>query len=118
MIDFGEKRNDISELTNISEYKYENLFQVYSLSSYYFYNILNRVTFPSDIDGDFFDYYTVDKSLPWTIISYNVYNTIDLWWLICALNGIENPVAFPERGTQLKMLKPIYVREVIDQING
>ena len=54
--------------------------------------------------------------MPYTLISYKLYNTIQLWWLICAVNGIVNPVVFPLANTELMVLKPQYVRGVLQAI--
>jgi hypothetical protein len=112
----GEYQNNIDELPSLNEYKYENLFRVHNLDGYYVYNIANSLIFDKELDRTYYYEWTVDKPLPWTIISHIHYNTIDLWWLICILNNIQNPIKFPETGTRLKVFKPSYVRIIIDQI--
>ena len=56
--------------------------------------------------------------MPWTTVSYNAYKTIHLWWLICMLNKIRNPVKFPERGMIIKIIKPDYVNLVLREIQN
>jgi hypothetical protein len=114
----GEYQNNREDLAPLSEYKYENLFRVHSIDGYDVYNIINSLSFDKELDRTYYYEWTVDKSLPWTIISYIHYDTIDLWWLICILNEIQNPIRFPETGTRLKIFKPSYVRRVIDQITS
>ena len=114
----GEFQNNIEELPDLNEYRYENLFRVYQQDGYYIYNIINTLSFDKDLDREYYYEWMVNKPLPWTIISYIHYDTINLWWLICLLNGIMNPVHFPETGTVLKIFKPPYVRNILEQISS
>ena len=109
-------QNNISGLSKLDEFKYENVFKVYDIDNYYIYNLSNNLDIDTDLEPEFYNIYTVNRPTAWTIISYENYNTIDLWWLICLINGIINPIQFPETGTELKVLKPEYVRLVIDKI--
>jgi len=111
-----EYQNNIQELPKLNEFRYENLFKVYQIDEYYIYNISNTLNLDKDIDKDFYYNWVVNKPMPWTGISYIHYDTINLWWLICILNDIKNPTQIIEAGTTLKMLKPQYVRNVIDTI--
>jgi len=113
-----QKQNDITALTPLESFRYENIFNVYKNDNNdYFYNILSKVNFPAVIDESYYDTYTVStNSSPYTFISYRIYGTTLLWWLICAVNNIKNPVFFPQPNTQLKYLKPEYVRLVLNQI--
>lgn len=109
------KQNNLTELQELDTFRYENLFNVYqNEGNQFFYNLLAKVNFPINISEEYYDTYTVGSDLmPYTLISYKVYNTTLLWWLICATNQIINPVDFPAANTQLKILKPRYVREVL-----
>jgi len=114
------KQNNLTELQELDTFRYENLFNVYqNESQQYFYNLLSKVNFPENISEEYYTIYTVgNDSVPYTLISYRVYNTISLWWLICAVNQITNPVCFPAPNTQLKILSPQYVREVLLSIKA
>lgn len=114
------KQNDIDGLPVLESFRYENIFNLYQNDiSQYYYNILAKVNFPSDIEESFYETYVVaGNSTPWTLISYQIYGTTLLWWLVCAVNNIQNPVFFPKAGTQLKYLKPSIARSVIAQISG
>jgi hypothetical protein len=109
-------QNNISELPKLSEFRYENLFKVYKKDNYYIYNIINTLKLDDDIDPEFYYTYKVRRPMPWTIVSYENYETIELWWLICITNKILNPVQFAESGLDLKVIKPEYVRVIIDRI--
>lgn len=112
------KQNNLTELIELDTFRYENLFNVYqNENQQYFYNLLAKVNFPEEISEEYYTTYTVGSDLiPYTLISYKVYNTISLWWLICAVNRITNPVDFPAANTQLKILKTQYVRNVLQSI--
>lgn len=120
MNDIPKKQNDIDELPRIESFRYENLFNIYQNDEdQYFYNILAKVNFPENLDESYYDTYTIPNSdMPFTLISYKLYGTILLWWLICSVNKIQNPTYFLKAGTQIKVLKPALVSAVIQQINN
>jgi hypothetical protein len=112
------KQNEYTDLPKLSMYRFENFFNVYSdVNDYKFYNILKNISlFPSD-NSDVEIPYIVKYNDTWALISYKQYNTIDLWWLVCSYNQIENPVKMPTLGTQIKILKSEYVAAVILELN-
>jgi hypothetical protein len=113
------KHNDITDLVSIESTKLENLFNVYQESTgEYFYNILNTVNFDSDNMAPYlYDWYSVITGDTYTGISYKHYNTINLWWVICSLNNIQNPTSAPTPGESIKILKSNYVNDVLTTIN-
>ena len=113
-------QNDINSLPALESFRYENIFNVYQNDNNdYFYNILAKVNFPDDIEQAYYSTYTVPvNNMPWTLVSYNLYGTTLLWWVICSLNKIQNPVQFPIAGTQLKYLTPTYARLVIAELQN
>lgn len=117
MNDVPLKQNNIDTLPQLESFRYENIFNVYKNDKdKYYYNILSKINFPTDINEDYYGVYTVPNDfVPYTFISYKLYGTTLLWWLICSVNNIQNPVFFPVAGTQLKYLTPQYVRLVIEQ---
>mgnify|MGYP003341150622 CR=1 FL=1 len=113
----GKYRNQIPQLESLSDLRYENIFKMYQTSDgRYFYNILKKVSFPTNLSENIFYTITVNERVPWTTISYNAYGTIELWWLIMLVNNLTNPVSVP-RGT-IKILKMDYVRPVISEIQS
>lgn len=101
--------------------RYENIFNLYELENsegnkYVFYNILNKVSFPDGLSEALFDYYKIEDKIPLTALSYNIYNTQYLWWLIMAINEIKNPVKCIEPGSVLKILKADYLDLIFDKI--
>jgi len=114
----GSFRNDIKQLSKLDDFAFENIFKVYQEEgNYYFYNILKTINFDGVLSSDIYYDYTIKGEIPYTALSYEIYEDIKLWWLIVVVNGINNPVEFPKRGTVLKIIKPAYVREVLNIIN-
>ena len=74
------KQNNLTELQELDTFRYENLFNVYqNEGNQYFYNLLAKVNFPESISEEYYTKYTVgNDSVPYTLISYQVYNTISL----------------------------------------
>lgn len=112
------KYNNFPELPVISGYRYENFFNVYTDDDgFRFYNLLCNVNLFPSTNSNAEDNYTTQYNDTWALISYKYYNTMDLWWLVCAYNKIDNPVKRPSSGTILKLLKPNYVSAVISNLN-
>jgi hypothetical protein len=114
----GKYQSDISELPVIPKTRYENIFRLYSTGdAQYYYNLLQSIYIDGEIDPQKIFYMSVKESLPWSIISYNAYGTMDLWWLIAIVNKIYNPVDQPEVGSILKVIRPEYVESILTEIN-
>ena len=112
-------QNEITDLDSLSELRYENIFKVNQTeeNKYYFYNINRTIRFsPADLDSKYFYKFRVNRIIPYTALSYNLYNTMDLWWLICVINNIDNPVEFLKPGAIIKVIKQQYVSTVVDMI--
>ena len=115
----GKYQSSIENLPILGNNRYENIFKLYQTEDKeYYYNLKTSITFPSDIDDLYIDTFTLDRNVPWTIISYNIYGSIFLWWCITELNKISNPVILPKTGTVIKYIKPQYIKEIITQINN
>lgn len=112
------KQNDISDVNyTLSPQQYENIFNVYSDQDIgYFFNLLKTVNFPSDLNPDVYDLYVVQTNDTWPSISWKIYNSIFLWWAICSINNIQNPLVMPPAGTQIKIMKSIYLQNVLNNI--
>lgn len=113
------------KLTNIKDLpyeidseNYENIFNIYlDKDNNYFFNLLKKIDFPEDLDPDVFDYYETLPIDTYPNISYKFYNTVKLWWLICASNNIDNPMKQPTAGTVLKIIKPYYVNTILTKMS-
>lgn len=114
-------QNDIPDLESIGSNRFENIFNVEKTETngYYFYNILRTVRLTSNnLDEKYYFKYNVSKVIPYTALSYELYGTMDLWWLICVINNIDNPVEFVEPGTTLNIIKKQHVSTVVSAIKN
>lgn len=119
MSNLGKYQNQLNELPNLNNLRYENIFKMYKLeTNQYYYNLLRAITLPDEIDNDKLVYYPVRSKLPWTMISYNIYGNVELWWTICLVNKISNPVLTPDAGTVIKAISPDYMKTVLAEINS
>lgn len=107
------------KLTKSDEYKLEKILDVYKQfgTKHFYFNLLNTVRFPEKINSSAYDVHICLAEELWTTISWKHYKRIDLWWLIAAMNGIDNTFIPLESGKKLMIPKPITLRKIIDQIH-
>lgn len=120
-INSGKTRDKIGQLDTLSNELYENIFKVSIVDnkdkSFYFYNILNTVIFPDNIDKDIFDIKILNVDTPWTTLSYQIYGSISLWWVIFLLNK-PNYIFLAKAGRQYKYIKPEYIEFVLENLKN
>jgi nucleoid-associated protein YgaU len=114
------KRNDIIDIPDkIFFQNYENLFKVYQTDNGdYFYNILRNVNIPIDLNSEYYHTYITAPGDTWTLIAYEIYDDVRLWWILCLVNKIKNPLLLPEPGTELKILTPTIAQQLLMTIQG
>ncbi|MDD4110021.1 MAG: hypothetical protein PHS54_00545 [Clostridia bacterium] len=112
------KQNELTDVSyTLSPQQYENIFNVYEDSEIgYFYNLLRTINFPADLNPDVYNIYVIEPNDTWPLISWKIYNSIFLWWSICALNNIVNPLAAMTPGIEIKVLKPMYLQNILNNI--
>lgn len=111
------KHNEIPELAKINIENMENIFNVYQDENrMYFYNLLQTITFPTNLPLNLFAPYTIGHNESWPLISYKTLKNTGLWWVICMVNNIQNPVIAPIAGEIIKIPKPAVVREILTQM--
>ena len=73
-----------------------------------FMNIFKSVKINEDDQTDIlaYDTYEVSEDEFWDNISYIVYGTPFLWWVVALMNDVSNPFEELEAGTNIKILKP------------
>ena len=81
-----------------------------------FYNLNKSVTFPQDQTLDIYVYFYNDDDIPWTIMSYKLYGTINYWWVLSALNK-DFPFYAPKQGV-IKAIAPSRIGELLTYINN
>jgi nucleoid-associated protein YgaU len=112
------KQNFIKELPQLRVENFENIFNIYQdKDSMYFYNILQTIQIPLDLPEGYYDTYNVGYEDTWPYISYKLYRTPNLWWLITHANNIVNPTKIPTPGTTLKVFKSGVVKIILEQIS-
>jgi len=79
-----------------------------------FLNIFRSYIGNENIFSDiaFFDTYEVSNGEYWDNVSYNLYDTPYLWWVIALLNNTINPFEELEDGDLLNVLREEYVYQL------
>ena len=117
----GKYQDDIEALKSLPLTRYERIFKIYtegkSGKQFYFYNILNKIEFPDNIDSKLIDTYIVKAREPLTTTSHTLYGDIDSWWMIYLLNKplLKNKF-YAEGGMQLKYIKKTQRGVIYQQI--
>ncbi len=113
----GKAQNEITELATLSRNLYENIFNVNLIedNNVYFYNLLNKVIFPDDISDEFTDEITLMSDKPWTMLSFQLYGTIDLWWTVYLLNKPDY-IFKAQANNTYKFIKSKYITSVLNKI--
>ena len=116
----GKFQNDIIELSNLSDARYENIFRVYNVedtpNNFFFYNITKKVCIrKEDIDSTYLVDIVINRNLPWTTLAYKIYANIYLWWLLFLLNP-QDDIFTIKAGTVITAIKPEYIDQVIQII--
>ena len=86
----------------------------YSSEGIPFYNLSKSVKFPEDDNLDFYLYLYNSEDIPWTVLSYNIYNTIDYWWVLSSLNK-SNYFYAPANST-IKYIDKAYLQDMLSSI--
>jgi LysM repeat protein len=111
-------QNEISELRNLKDERYENIFQLYQdENNKYFYNLLETINFPDNLPEGFFSNYVIQPGDTLPLISFKLFRTIHVWWAICLANKINNPTITLTPGDVLRVPNINIIREIIRQIN-
>ena len=117
----GALQNQVDELNSLNSNLYENIFNVNLIdgdgSNLYFYNILNKVVFPDDISDEYITEIVINIDKPWTTLSYEIYGTIQLWWVIVLLNSPEY-IFKAKASTSYKVIRPEYISAILKQISN
>lgn len=86
-----------------------------------FMNIFKTLRVNTDVKTDIysFDTYEVegDAQAFWDNISYDLYGTPFLWWIVALFNDIVNPFEELEPGENLSVLKADYLYNIFKDID-
>jgi len=115
----GIKRNNIEDLENISSELYENIFKVNLLNNkdknFFFYNTLNKVVFPDNLSSSIYEEATVQADTPWTTLSFDLYGTINLWWIVYLINKPKY-IFLAKGGTTVKYITPSAITSILNSM--
>lgn len=116
------KNNQIPELPKIPSNRYENIFNVYTVEKdgkdFYFYNINNKIQLPVVIGSSYIKTIQLDRTLPWTILSHQLYGTMNLWYLIYMLNKRDSKPAFTANlGDTIVYIDPRFINTIVNKLN-
>jgi hypothetical protein len=115
----GKSRKNIADLEAISSELYENIFKVNLIENkdknFFFYNTLNKIIFPDDLSGDTYDELTVQVDTPWTTLSFNLYGTINLWWVVYLINKPKY-IFLAKSGSTVKYITPGAIRSILNSM--
>lgn len=111
------KQNSIKELPKLTSENYENIFDLYTdEDGHYYYNLLQTISFPQNLPDGYYDLYDIVYGDTWPFISYKVYNTPNVWWIILLANNIKNPITTLVPGTQVKVPKMRVVKVILAEL--
>lgn len=114
------KQNEIQDnsVSTLNSYQFENTFNVYEADGFYFYNLLKNVSFPDNLSVGV---YNVVRPFPNELLpslSYRVYNTTSLWWVIALANNITNPLESLNPEDRLKIINTNYIQTILSKITN
>ena len=114
--DLEKYQNEVIELPTIEGVRYENIFKVAKTDKFFFYNIIKKISIPDKLQSEIYYELRINSNKPWTTLAHEVYGTQELWWLICLINKVYNPINNPELGAVYKIIKPDYVNPILIEI--
>lgn len=79
-----------------------------------FYLLSKSVFFPEDESLEIYEWVYVDEDTPWTILSYQLYDSISYWWVVSSLN--KSSKFYARRGELIKIIKPNYLSKVLQHV--
>ncbi|HPM74203.1 MAG TPA: hypothetical protein PLA71_00610 [Saccharofermentans sp.] len=99
-----------------------NFFNVgYSPDTNKYEYVFNKTIYIKDfenIPNELVSYYTIVEGDSWPGISFKLYGTIDLWWVILKTNQLTDATSTPSVGTELKILDKRVVERILQQIRN
>lgn len=98
-----------------NDFNYDSLFSRHVIDGKECILLSRSVVFPSDMTLDIYDKMYVMSDKPWTVVSYEIYGSINLWWLLYSLNRDKSMFYAPE-GSEITYIKNEYLDEVIRNI--
>ena len=103
-----------------SKYDFANLFKIVSKGEKSYFNICNTINFENitKIPASMLTLYEVKAGDTWTLISYNMFRTTKLWWLLCKFNGVVDPFTELVPGSSIRIPGDKILDEVLQILNN
>lgn len=79
-----------------------------------FYLLSKKINFPEDTTLEIYEMLYCDEDMPWTVLSYKLYNSINYWWVLSALNGDQ--IFYAKRGEEIRIIKPKFLQTVLQYV--
>jgi len=115
----GKNVTNVTGLDSVSLESYERIFNVNLVKNkdknFLFYNTLNKVIFPDNLSSEVYDEIIVQVDTPWTTLSYNIYGTINLWWVVYLINKPKY-IFLAKSGSKIKYILPSAISTVLNRI--
>jgi hypothetical protein len=94
---------------------YTEIFNKYRTKEGKLFYLLNRsVSFPEDKTLAIYDTKVITENTPWTILSYNIYDKIDFWWILCSIN--KSSLFYAKDGDIIYYIKPEYISLILNSL--
>ena len=106
--------------TKLTPNNFANFFDVVNRGKMSYFNICKNINFDNTdfIDSSLYSTYLVQENDCWTNISYKMYGTIELWWLIAKFNKVRNPFTELIPGSNIKIPGDEIKEAVLDSIRA
>lgn len=97
------------------DFNYSDLFYLYYTIEDIPFTLKNSsITFPEEKDFPLYQIKYISSNIPWTILSYQIYGTIDYWWILCTLN--RSHIFYAKENTEIRIINPDYIEDIITTI--
>jgi hypothetical protein len=91
-----------------------NIFNEYDTTEGIPFKLLSKnIHFPES-NNEIYAYTYVSENIPWTVMSFNLYNTIDYWWVLSSLNKTQP--FYAKRGNTIKYIPKSILEEILSYI--
>ena len=111
----------VSDLVTLDQYNLANIFDVAKDSDGNYGFCVNKSVYVLDPDmmySTYYTYYSVVTNDTWSLISYKVYGTIELWWLVCKVNQIVDATVSPTPGDVLRVLTTDVAQGIVNSMQN
>lgn len=97
------------KISNNSQLKLFNILRDHDTTK--FINIWRSFSLNDDATTNilYYDTYEVGSDAWWDNISYDIYGTPELWWVVAMMNDVVNPFEELEEGSNIKYLREDYL---------